>query len=542
MTTGSTFTVSLVRLSLCVAPLCLSACLDQEAELAGLDDELSDSQDPAREGDEPTGLDVAANPGSPYAAQIATSVAIDDPLNPIYPDARCNDGSIPEVKVKLDPNGGTNWLVYLQGGGGCNSVSECEWRWRDCDGTPAHSIIGQHIGGKRNMMADLTGMNFDGWGIMDFDGHDFGGGVEPSPFAGKGYNRIFIPYCSSDSWRGLGNSHVVNFPATCSDMTSTTLLHFGGGKIVEAVIDQIMASQQAPGDGDFIVLAGGSAGGSGVQHNLDHVADQAQAIEPGVNVVGVADASYGMGLDQDGIPTGISLVSELFWAADSIHTPGDPIDVVVDDSCWSTEPGSDKDYCHSSPYVLENYQDNALMLTSNNFDDAVHGDLWTNMSSFWPTECGVTITNTGGLDPDMDALYLAYCAPPGVDPASDIQDWMRFQTGNEGAAILDTTTNLAYYITHSDEGLHDKLLKKSDHFYKRATASSPNGLTGTNGEFAGLGGWTGAGNNLDPSVASTVACALELVELGSLASCELADARVTSTLPTQVTVIENYVN
>src|SRR5690606_33973759 len=137
-------------------------------------------------------------------------------------DAVCNDGSAPVVKVKLDPNGGSNWLVYMQGGGGCNSIDECEWRWKDCDGSPAHSISGQHVGGKRNMTADTNAMNFDGWGIMDFDG-DSG---ETSPFAGKGFNRVFIPYCSSDHWRGLGNSHSVNFAPTCGDPASLTELHF----------------------------------------------------------------------------------------------------------------------------------------------------------------------------------------------------------------------------------------------------------------------------------------------------------------------------
>jgi hypothetical protein len=515
MTTPSMPTVSLARLSLLCAPLYLLACLDDDTELPALAEELSERS---------------------AGGQQATLMTIDLAQ---YPDAKCNDGSAPIVKVNLDPSGGTNWLVYMQGGGSCESIDECEHRWRDCDPSPAHSEGGRAVGGKANMKANANAMNFDSWGILDFDGYN----GETSPFAGKGFNRVFIPYCSSDHWRGLGHTQSVNYAPTCGSPAPLTTIHFGGGKIVEAVIDEIMASQRAPQSDDFIVLAGGSAGGAGVQHNLDRVTAQVEALEPGITVLGIADAANAVGLDQDGVPGSVAVAAELFWAgldpATFVHVPGDPIDVVVDDSCWNAESGSDKDYCHVASYTVPNHVDSPLMQTINTFDgiheaafDAYHAGI---------SDCGGLNYHTSGADPDQDALYNAYC-DPFVDPADDIETWMRYEIGVEGTAILAAVPTLAYFIVHSSQDLHDHFLKHSDYFYRRATTPAPLNVIG-NYQFAGLGGWTSSsGQNVNPSIASTVACALGLVGLPGAPTCAPDDVRVTSTLPTQVPVIENAFN
>jgi hypothetical protein len=498
------------RLSLCFAPLFLLACLDEDAEFPALAEDLAERS---------------------AAGQQATLMPIDLVE---HPDAKCNDGSAPVVKVNLDPNGGTNWIVYLQGGGFCKSVAECEERWTDC--SPGAQYPGDPIGWKANMSANTDAMSFDGRGILDFDGHD----GEPSPFAGKGFNRVFIPYCSSDQYRGLGNVQPVNYPATCGDPDTLTSIHFGGGKIVEAVIDEIMESQRAPQNGSFVVLAGGSAGGSGVQYNLDRVTDQIHGLEPEITVVGIADAAHSVGLDQDGTPGAATLDAELFWAGATVHNPGDPIDVVVDESCFAAESGADKDYCHDIPYVVTNHMDTPLMSISNSYDPTRHEPLFDAYHAAI-SDCGGLNHHTGGADPDQDALYNAYCNPV-VDPAADIETWMRYQIAVEGAAILDVTPSIAYFIVHSSLGLHDQLLKESDNFFRRASAPAPLNVVGGS-VFAGLGSWTSAsGQNDDPSIASTVACALGLVGLPGSPACDLADVRVTSDLPTQVGVIENAFN
>jgi hypothetical protein len=522
MTASSMIATSVARLSLCLAPLFLLACDDAEAP----------ASDPVRADAEPTGLDVTAPPATPRAAQSAAELEID------YPGALCNDGNKPVVHVELDPNGGNNWLVYLQGGGSCNSEDSCKERWTDCSGGP-DDVIGWH----GNMVPDVINPSdppdFEGMGILDFDGH----GGKPSPFAGKGFNRVFVPYCSSDHWRGLGNTQSINLAASCGD-DALTELYFGGGKIVEGVIDEIMNSQEAPGAGNFIVLAGGSAGGEGVQQNLESVATQAQSIEPGITVVGVADASFRVGLSQTSPPSSASVVSELFWAADTTHAAGDPIDVVVNDGCWTAETGAAKDHCHNTAYMVPTYMQQPLLLTTNSYDNTGHGAILNDKTAYLISQCDVTIEDTNGADPDQDAFYDAYCVPtPRADDLrEDFQTWMRYQLAIDGAAILDTTTNISYYITHSNLGLHDQLLKTSDQFYRPATTWEPYNVLGDY-EFAGLGGWTStSGDNVDPSIATTVGCALGLVGLAGAPSCDLADVRVTSDLPTNVAVIENYLN
>jgi hypothetical protein len=505
--------LTIARLSLCFAPLFLLACIDDDAELPDVSEDISERS---------------------AAGQQATLMTIDLTQ---YPDAMCNDGTAPVVKVKLDQNGGNNWLVYLQGGGSCSSVADCEERWTDCSSGAQYP--GDPIGWKGNMTANTGGMNFDGWGILDFDGHS----GEASPFAGKGFNRVFIPYCSSDQWRGLGNTQAVNYAPTCNDPGALTTLHFGGGKIVEAVVDEIMAGSRAPQDENFVVLAGGSAGGRGVQYNLDRVADQIHALEPETTVVGIADAAYSVGLDQDGIPTS-ALDAELFWAgldpATVFRSPGDPIDVVVDESCFDDESGADKDYCHDMDYMVTNHMGTPLMLTSNTYDPTSHEATFEAYDA-GISDCGGQNHHTNGANPDQDALYTAYCNPV-VDPSADVETWIRYQTGAEGTAILDTVSGSAYYLVHSSLGLHDQLLKESENFFRRATSPTPaNPLGGY--EFAGLGGWTSAsGQNVNPSIASTVACALGLVGLPGAPTCSPDDVRVTSDLPTQVPVIENAFN
>jgi hypothetical protein len=508
MTSSSFLTVSMA--------LFLFACIDEDAA----------PPDPAEDFDSTGDVEMRADP---MPINIAS-----------YSGAKCNDGSVPIVKVQLDDDGGRNWLVYLEGGGKCGSIEDCETRWRDCDPSPRHSEtgLGGAVGGKDKMQASPGGMNFNGNGILDFNGH----GDEVSPFEGKGFNRIFIPYCSSDTWRGLGHSHQVDYEPTCGSLKQLQTLHFGGALIVEAVIDQIMADDQAPQAGNVIVLAGGSAGGAGVLHNLDRVTEQVRATEPNIMVVGIADSANGVGLDQHDGPTVQNLDEELFWAGLDPETvdrePGDPIHVRIDETCFNAESGGDKDWCHHVPYTVVNHIDSPLLMTSNTYDHVVDASI---MAAFEHLECGTTVIDTGGVDPDLDALYFAYC-DPATNPLPDVEAWIRYQMGVEGPAMLDGTDNVAYFIVHSPDELHDQLLKHSDTFYMRAETMVTGHGHGDH-VFSALGSWSSpSGYNDNPSVASTVACALEWFEDPSSPNCRPGDVRVTSDLPTQVDVIENYLN
>lgn len=79
-------------------------------------------------------------------------------------------------------------------------------------------------------------------------------------------NHIYVPYCSSDSWSGFA-------PANSSDQQHP--FAFMGSKILERVLESLYDDQARNSslfEAKFILLAGDSAGATGVILNLDKVA------------------------------------------------------------------------------------------------------------------------------------------------------------------------------------------------------------------------------------------------------------------------------
>lgn len=161
------------------------------------------------------------------------------------------------VKVEISsvgPDGavtGKKWLVFLHGGGSCNADEACAERWYDPNASP-DGFIGFH-GNMTAATAPTT--NFNGESLLDFDGVDSVGNQGINPFVG--FNRIMVPYCSSDTHSGRNVAgRAVNYPAflgtqvTIGDKTTTlqnpagfpplTSIRFAGGHIVDAVIDLVM--------------------------------------------------------------------------------------------------------------------------------------------------------------------------------------------------------------------------------------------------------------------------------------------------------------
>ena len=136
----------------------------------------------------------AAAPTAQAAQQLAVKVEI-DPAS--YPHARCNDDTPANYYLRgAGPDGavsGKKWLIFLHGGGSCTTDESCAERWYDPDAGP-DGIIGFH----GNMTAATAPTNnFNGEGLLDFDGVDSVGNQCVNPFAG--FNRIMVPYCSSDT-------------------------------------------------------------------------------------------------------------------------------------------------------------------------------------------------------------------------------------------------------------------------------------------------------------------------------------------------------
>jgi hypothetical protein len=176
--------------------------------------------------------------------------------------AVCNNGDpfVYYYRPGFEENA-NKWVIFLQGGGGCNNVSDCEARWTS----------------EQGKMIAPTASTKPSDGIFSTDATrnpDF-----------YNYNQVFMEYCSSDGWMGDTSYPDIEWIAGGT-------LHFRGYLIVKAVIeDLINPALYGPNlsSATFVLFAGGSAGGEGQLANVDRVA----AMLPNVGkILGVTDSYY----------------------------------------------------------------------------------------------------------------------------------------------------------------------------------------------------------------------------------------------------------
>ncbi|MBK9031996.1 MAG: hypothetical protein IPL61_11825 [Myxococcales bacterium] len=235
-------------------------------------------------------VDAAATPwigdvldcGRPAAAGgLAPGVELQRvDLDPVaFPEARCNDGTRAFFYVRPAATAAARnrWVIQLQGGGGCGSPDACAARWCSVDTNF----------GMTQMTATLSpAMGIGGDGVMAR-----GGALgEPNPL-GDG-NQVFIRYCSSDGWGGTAGAVDVDGHHPISGAPVRFRIAFAGARILDAVLATMRRDGAAPppytlgggsvelpdlDDADAVVLAGASAGGTGVIHNADRVRDYLRA-------------------------------------------------------------------------------------------------------------------------------------------------------------------------------------------------------------------------------------------------------------------------
>lgn len=226
-----------------------------------------------------TFVGLASASGSASAATVTRHV-----LSPgQYPDARCNDGTQAAFYYApaTTPAFADNWVIYLEGGGGCSDLDGCEDRLNDAPHKMSTGCAAQgdcSVGGAPYGVAQTAIPT-----TRDLDGL-----FEPQNGSIGQANRILIEYCSSDGWSGEGGrADGSSFGFTNLDGTSD--MEFHGHDIVSAVLDHLEQLPVSPGDEDSIVLfAGGSAGSVGAVRNLDYVADRL----PNAEVRGFFDSAY----------------------------------------------------------------------------------------------------------------------------------------------------------------------------------------------------------------------------------------------------------
>ncbi|GFQ06445.1 protein notum homolog, partial [Phtheirospermum japonicum] len=117
----------------------------------------------------------------------------------------CLDGSPPGYALDVGFGcGSNNWLIYLQGGGWCNTTTECAGR--------AKGFLGSTLG----------------WNKIYFGGiHDKNETFNPDFY---NWNRVFVLYCDGSSFLG-----------DVEEVDPQTNLHYRGSRIFNAVMEELLS-------------------------------------------------------------------------------------------------------------------------------------------------------------------------------------------------------------------------------------------------------------------------------------------------------------
>ncbi|KAL3053706.1 palmitoleoyl-protein carboxylesterase notum1a [Trematomus bernacchii] len=167
----------------------------------------------------------------------------------------CNDGSPAGYYLK-ESRGSRRWLIFLEGGWYCFNKENCDSRYETM---------------RRLMSSSTWPQTKTGTGILS-----------PLPEENPHWwnaNMVFIPYCSSDVWSG----------ATAK--TEQSGYAFMGSLIIQEVVKDLL--NKGLDNAKVLLLAGSSAGGTGVLLNVDHVAELLEGLgHTGIQVRGLSDSGW----------------------------------------------------------------------------------------------------------------------------------------------------------------------------------------------------------------------------------------------------------
>ncbi|XP_030627169.1 inactive palmitoleoyl-protein carboxylesterase notum1b [Chanos chanos] len=167
----------------------------------------------------------------------------------------CNDGTPAGYYLK-ESRGSRRWLVFLEGGWYCFNKQTCDSRYKTM---------------RRLMSSAKWPRTRTGTGILS-----------PQPEENPHWwnaNMVFIPYCSSDVWSGA------------SAKTDQSGYAFMGSLIIQEVVKELL--MKGLDNAKVLLLAGSSAGGTGVLLNVDRVAELLQDLgHTTVQVRGLSDSGW----------------------------------------------------------------------------------------------------------------------------------------------------------------------------------------------------------------------------------------------------------
>ncbi|XP_054849645.1 palmitoleoyl-protein carboxylesterase notum2-like [Eublepharis macularius] len=167
----------------------------------------------------------------------------------------CNDGTTAGYYIREQRNS-KRWIIFLEGGWCCYNTETCD---------------GRHKNTRRLTSSSEWPQTRKGTGILSAH-------VEENPYWWSA-NAVFVPYCSSDIWIGtLPKSRQVPYA-------------FMGSLIIQEVIKDLVPKGMK--QAKVLLLAGSSAGATGVLLNIDRVAALLEALEAeALQVQGLVDSGW----------------------------------------------------------------------------------------------------------------------------------------------------------------------------------------------------------------------------------------------------------
>jgi hypothetical protein len=249
---------------------------------------------------------------------------------------RCNDGSPAVFYIRsATPGGGheDDWLIWLEGGGGCRGPADCAERW--C------GVGGQRAYGAHKMSSRYTHPAIFGNGIFRQ--------IPANRF--KDWNMVVTYYCSSDNYVG---SHTIDVEPGSGHPGYK--LQFNGQAILYGMLDRLrdgvtsddgLATLPPIASTARVLFTGTSGGGEGAILNLDRAAGWAASV-PVASFQGAIDARLLPGVDDT---TSLSPATKEFILAVE-DAKGVFRNDVADDSCAAWHAGDDPRLCGDPTHVL----------------------------------------------------------------------------------------------------------------------------------------------------------------------------------------------
>ena len=241
------------------------------------------------------------------------------------PEAVCNDYS--RAGFFLEKTGSTKWIIFLESGGLCYSAGTCNQRFFRSDVRkefatnkddqyyefdPEFDLVdtwntmkSQNRSLSKGINPFMTSINTyikDNRSFSEVQGSDFLNGSQAGNPMFYDFNRVVIPYCSSDLWLAQDDYVAVGVNLTSSDPQKQFLDHvyipnsselqftFRGQTIMRRTIVQLF--EEGLSDATEVLLSGSSAGGLGIVNNVKWIISEFENMSVNANISVLLDSSW----------------------------------------------------------------------------------------------------------------------------------------------------------------------------------------------------------------------------------------------------------